>query len=315
MEDLETYKITNLPKLPPKILFLNDEKLNERQRNLEEFLKQLFKVIDIRKNKIVLNFIKCPNNVIDILNNKDFLNSSAMRSTTYMSVNSKRNANNNNKSIINPNNNKNNVYYSSSYQLFIQNKTYIEDDESICEEDKISANNMVIREFLRNLIEYPLIKLDLLNQFEYFLKNENKKSYLGWLFLEEEDIKLFFEGYYSNIDCAKINGFLFHCGNIQNNIIGTQKCLEFLKKLLSEDFNPQVETFIKIFRKTSLENIIQMELENHIINNCNNRINAYVILSKYVGNGNNINNKIKRILMHPDAEKLFMEWYKNQDFE
>ena len=160
MEDLETYKITNLPKLPPKILFLNDEKLNERQRNLEEFLKQLFKVIDIRKNKIVLNFIKCPNNVIDILNNKDFLNSSAMRSTTYMSVNSKRNANNNNKSIINPNNNKNNVYYSSSYQLFIQNKTYIEDDESICEEDKISANNMVIREFLRNLIEYPLIKTD-----------------------------------------------------------------------------------------------------------------------------------------------------------
>ncbi len=146
-------------------------------------------------------------------------------------------------------------------------------------------------------------------------KNEKFKNSRNWFYLEKSEIEIFFGGFYSKVSHAKINGFLYHCGNIQNNIIGTQKCLEFLNKLLSEDFNPQSEEFLKIFRRVPLENIIQMELENHIINNCNNRINAYVILSKYVVNGNNINNKIKRILMHPDAEKLFMEWYKNQDFE
>ena len=117
------------------------------------------------------------------------------------------------------------------------------------------------------------------------------------------------------ISNTKINGFLYHCGNIQNNKIGTQKCIEFLKKLLSEDFNPQVDTFLKIFRATKLENIIQMELEKHIIDNSNsNRINAFIILYKYVGIGKFMENKIKRILMSSKAEKLFMNWFDNQEF-
>jgi hypothetical protein len=88
-----------------------------------------------------------------------------------------------------------------------------------------------------------------------------------------------------------------------------------LKKLLSEDFNPQVDTFLKIFRKTKLENIIQMELEKHIIDNSNsNRINAFIILYKYVGIGKFMENKIKRILMSSKAEKLFMNWFDNQEF-
>ena len=110
----------------------------------------------------------------------------------------------------------------------------------------------------------------------------------------------------------KVNGFLYHCGNIQNNKIGTQNCMEFLNKILSEDFNPQAETFLKIYRKSPLENIIQMELENHIIDNSNtNRINAFMILYKYAGSGRYIINKVKRILMCPKAEELFMNWYDN----
>ena len=97
----------------------------------------------------------------------------------------------------------------------------------------------------------------------------------------------------------KVNGFLYHCGNIQNNKIGTQNCMEFLNKILSEDFNPQAETFLKIYRKCPFDN------------SNTNRINAFMILYKYVGSGRYIINKVKRILMCPKAEELFMNWYDN----
>ena len=86
-----------------------------------------------------------------------------------------------------------------------------------------------------------------------------------------------------------------------------------MNKILSEDFNPQADLFLKIFRKTKLENIIQMELENHIIRNYDsNLINAYQILYKYVGSDKNIKNKIKRILIFPKAENLFFNWFDKQ---
>ena len=98
-----------------------------------------------------------------------------------------------------------------------------------------------------------------------------------------------------------------------NNKIGAQKCLEFLIKILSDDFNPQADTFLKIFRCMHLENIIQMELENHIIDNSNSdRINAFIALYKYIGNGKYMENKAKRILMCPKAEELFTNWLKKQ---
>ena len=53
-----------------------------------------------------------------------------------------------------------------------------------------------------------------------------------------------------------------------------------------------------------------MELENHIINNSNtNRIIAFMILYKYVGSGKFVKNKIKRILMCPIAENLYINWF------
>jgi hypothetical protein len=159
-------------------------------------------------------------------------------------------------------------------------------------------------------------KTELLFQFEYFLKNKknNEKNKNNWFYLETDEIEIFFNGFYSKISHTKVNGFLYHCGNIQNNKIGTQKCLEFLDKILSEDFNPQADTFLKIFRRCSLENIIQMELENHIIDNSNsNRINAFMILYKYIGSGKYMKNKMERILMNPKAEELFLNWFENQD--
>ena len=49
VKQLESQKIKNLPQLPKKYIFLNDEKLNERQLNLEEFLNELFRTVNIIK--------------------------------------------------------------------------------------------------------------------------------------------------------------------------------------------------------------------------------------------------------------------------
>ena len=317
---LESNNLKNLPKLPPKILFLNEQKLNERQLILEEFINELFKAVNILKYPLILDFIECPQEVVTIF--KYNMDSSIMVNTTNNNSNYYNGTlSTNKKNVYNYDNINNNNLYCSMAQFKLNNNSKSDSENDDPFEEDISPGTLIIQEFLRNLMDISFNKTELLFQFEFFLKNqknENKNNYknTNWYYLNIEEIEIFFEGFYSNISNTKINGFLYHCGNIQNNKIGTQKCIEFLKKLLSEDFNPQVDTFLKIFRATKLENIIQMELEKHIIDNSSNsnRINAFIILYKYVGMGKFMENKIKRILMSSKAEKLFMNWFDNQEF-
>ena len=319
---LESQNLRNLPKLPPKIFFKNESKLNERQLSLETFINELFRNVNILKYPIILEFIECPKDLVNIFNlNMDCLNSSTSMNNISNNINYYNGMISTNKNnIFNYDEiNDNNIYVSMA-QFKINNnlKANFDDDDDDSFKDEVSPGTLVVQEFLRNLMDISFNKTELLFQFEFFLKNkknEKFKNSRNWFYLEKSEIEIFFGGFYSKISHAKINGFLYHCGNIQNNIIGTQKCLEFLNKLLSEDFNPQSEEFLKIFRRVPLENIIQMELENHIINNSDsNRINSFMILYKYVGNGKYIEKKIKRILMNPNAESLFMTWFNNQIF-
>ena len=302
---LEEKKIKNLPNLPPKLFFVNEQKLSERQLSLEEFINELFKRVSILKYPLILDFIECPQEVVDIFTyNSNCLNLSNNRSSINMNITNKS------KNDIDTNN-----FYCSMVDLKLNNNNINSQlGNTDFFEQEISPGTLVIQEFLRNMMDISFNKTELIFQFEYFLKNKKNnnqnKSNNNWYFLDTNEIHIFFNGFYSNISHMKINGFLYHCGNIQNNKIGTQNCIEFLTKILSEDFNPQADIFLKIFRKCPLENIIQMELENHIIDNSNtNRINAFKILYKYVGSGRYIINKIKRILMCPKAEELFMNWY------
>ena len=321
---LEEKNVKNIPNLPPKLLFINEEKLNERQLNLEEFINQLFKRINILKYPLIIDFFECPQEVVDIFTyNINCLNLSNNRSSINMnSTNNNSNyyngriTTNKNKIINNKEDIDINNFYCSMAELKLSNnniKSEFGNNDSF--EDEISPGTLVIQEFLRNMMDISYNKTELLFQFEYFLKNKknnNQNKSNNWFYLDTREIHVFFNGFYSNISHMKVNGFLYHCGNIQNNKIGTQNCMEFLNKILSEDFNPQAEIFLKIFRKCPLENIIQMELENHIIDNSNtNRINAFMVLYKYVGSGRYIINKVKRILMCPKAEELFMNWYDN----
>ena len=319
---LESQNLKNLPKLPPKIFFKNESKLNERQLSLETFINELFRNVNILKYPIILEFIECPKDLINIFNlNMDCLNSSTSMNNISNNINYYNGMISTNKNnIFNYDEiNDNNIYVSMAKFTINNNlKANFDDDDDDSYKDEVSPGTLIVQEFLRNLMDISFNKTELLFQFEFFLKNkknEKFKNSRNWFYLEKSEIEIFFGGFYSKVSHAKINGFLYHCGNIQNNIIGTQKCLEFLNKLLSEDFNPQSEEFLKIFRRVPLENIIQMELENHIINNSDsNRINSFMILYKYVGNGKYIEKKIKRILMNQNAESLFMTWFNNQIF-
>ena len=298
-EKLKSLNIKNLPELPPKYLIHNDEKLLERQAALQDFLNAIFKNVNILNYKVILDFINCPNDVIDIF----------QKNIEHLNLNNLKDESNIN-------------YYSSlvQFQLNYLKSKLIDNNNDYYREADVSPGNLVIKEFLRNLMDNSRNKSELINQFEYFIKTEknicsfnnniNTSKGNNWYSFLTDEINIFFNGFDSNVSNEHINGFLYHCGNIHNNEVGAKRCIEFLSKILSEYYNPQAELFIKIFRKTKLENIIQMELENHIIKNKNSaRLNAFEVLKKFVGDGRKIYQKIHRILECPKAEELFINWH------
>ena len=226
---------------------------------------------------------------------------------------------NRNSSGSNSNKNDKDNFYCSLARMNLNNDNNGKNVEnyfdSSDEEEEISHGTIIIQEFLRNLMDTPYNKTELLYQFEYFLLNKNNEedksnSIFNWYFLTEDEIKIFFNGFYSNISHTKINGFLYHCGKISNNILASEQCLEFLNKLLNDDYNPQADTFLKIYKRCNLNDITQMELERHIIQNSNNvRIYAFMVLYKYIEDNNDFEFQIKKILNNKKAEELFLQWY------
>ena len=321
-DKLASKKIKNLPKLPPKLYFSNEQKLSERQLGLEDFLNDLFRNINILRYPEIIEFIQCPKEIIDILSyNIDYLNminmnSSSIINTTDNNLYYKGRVTISRNSTTSKNENDKNNFYCSLARMNLSNdndKKNVRTSE-YNEEKEITHGGIVIQEFLRNLIDTPYNKTELLYQFEYFLLNRDNEesksnSSFKWYFLSENEIKTFLNGFYSNISHTKINGFLYHCGNIINNKIASEQCLEFLKKLLNEDYNPQADLFLRVFKKCDINDIIQMELDKHIINNTNSvRIDAFMILYKYIENDKNYEDEIKQILRNEKAEKMFLQW-------
>ena len=321
-DKLASKKIKNLPKLPPKLYFSNDQKLSERQLGLEDFLNDLFRNVNILRYPEIIEFIQCPKEIIDILSyNIDYLNminmnSSSIINTTDNNLYYKGRVTISRNSSTTKNENYKNNFYCSLARMNLSNdndKKNVRTSE-YNEEKEITHGGIVIQEFLRNLIDTPYNKTELLYQFEYFLLNRDNEesksnSSFKWYFLSENEIKTFLNGFYSNISHTKINGFLYHCGNIINNKIASEQCLEFLKKLLNEDYNPQADLFLRVFKKCDINDIIQMELDKHIINNTNSvRIDAFMILYKYIENDKNYEDETKQILRNEKDEKMFLQW-------
>ena len=274
-------KIKNLPKFPKKSIFsLNENEIHERGINLESYLNNLFKLVNILNYNIILEFISMPKEIILIYQ-------------TSLNLNKRI------EDILNYNKN-----YYNDLLIF-----KINDSDT----DK-SPNCLVIEEFLRNLDEHKEKKSEIIQAFEFFLKSSN---FGRWPIFNQKEIEKFFNGMITeDKNCSYLNGFLYHIGNIQINPIGSQNALIFLGKLLSDEFNPQGDEFIKIFKTTKIEKILNMEIEKHINFDINKiQLSAFSVLEKYIENSKNVEKKIKRILNNKDAEEKFMIWWKNKGME
>ena len=317
-QNLKKIEKKKLPNLPPKIYFgnFNPNEINNRGNELEYYLNDLFKNFNILYYRIILDFIEMPKEVEKIFREKENINntnkninlisySNNLSSLETINSTKKESFFNNNNNI---NNIKNNLIFNTNnyYNNILQFKIYDLDNDK-------SPNALVIEEFLRNLEEHKDNKSDYINKFIDFLKKSNEGK---WPFFNNDEINYFFNGIELNEQNNKfINGFLYHVGNIQINFIGSVNALKFLSYLLSEDFNPQSENFISVFKKTKLNVIQAMEIEKHILSNNNITMEAaFKILKIYLDNRNNFEQKAKRILNNNEAEKIFLEWYyKNND--
>lgn len=320
-------KVKNIPKLPPKLYFINDQKLSERQLGLEDFMNDLFRNVNILKYPEIIEFIECPKEIVDILMyNFDYLNminvsSSSIINTTDNNLYYKGRVTISRNSTNSKDENEKDNFYCSLAKMNLGNENRNSNVKEFFEgkndpfEEEISKGGIVIQEFLRNLLDTPYNKTELLFQFEYFLLNpeseeNNSKDKFKWYFLTEKEVKTFFNGFYSNISHSRINGFIYHCGNITKNKIASEQCLEFLKKLLSDDYNPQADLFLKIYKKCNINDIMQMDLEKHILENTNAvRINAFMVLYKYIEDENDIEKSASDILKNEKAEKMFLQWH------
>ena len=320
-------KVKNVPKLPPKLYFINDQKLSERQLGLEDFMNDLFRNVNILKYPEIIEFIECPKEIVDILMyNFDYLNminvsSSSIINTTDNNLYYKGRVTISRNSTNSKDENEKDNFYCSLAKMNLGNENRNSNVKDFFEgkndpfEEEISKGGIVIQEFLRNLLDTPYNKTELLFQFEYFLLNpeseeNNSKDKFKWYFLTEKEVKTFFNGFYSNISHSRINGFLYHCGNITKNKIASEQCLEFLKKLLNDDYNPQADLFLKIYKKCNINDIMQMDLEKHILENTNAvRINAFMVLYKYIEDENDIEKAASDILKNEKAEKMFLQWH------
>ena len=320
-------KVKNVPKLPPKLYFINNQKLSERQLGLEDFMNDLFRNVNILKYPEIIEFIECPKEIVDILMyNFDYLNminvsSSSIINTTDNNLYYKGRVTISRNSTNSKDENEKDNFYCSLAKMNLRKENRNSNVKDFFEgkndpfEEEISKGGIVIQEFLRNLLDTPYNKTELLFQFEYFLLNpeseeNNSKDKFKWYFLTEKEVKTFFNGFYSNISHSRINGFLYHCGNITKNKIASEQCLEFLKKLLNDDYNPQADLFLKIYKKCNINDIMQMDLEKHILENTNAvRINAFMVLYKYIEDENDIEKAASDILKNEKAEKMFLQWH------
>jgi hypothetical protein len=187
---------------------------------------------------------------------------------------------------------------------------------------KKSANMLVIEEFLRNLEFKAENKYDVIKTFESFLKS--KKS---WPSFKKDEIQKLFYGDVMNNTCGSVSsdnstlsqsrqvkGLMFHIGNIEQNALGAERCLEFMGKLLDYEFNPECDSYVFIMKTTKPDYLIMMRLGEHMRNPkanivyiCNRILKASLEGDKF------INNKLKKILKDDELIDRFLTWLDNND--
>ena len=67
-------------------------------------------------------------------------------------------------------------------------------------------------------------------------------------------------------DIIALRGLFYYIGNFDNNILLSISCLDLLVKLLDNEFNPEIEIYLKIFKTRRISDYQTMKLEEIIKN-------------------------------------------------
>ena len=99
--------------------------------------------------------------------------------------------------------------------------------------------------------------------------------------IENDNIKDEKIGKTTNCD---LEGLLYYIGNFEQNHIGARSILLFINKIFERDFNPEVDLYIKLFKKIDIDYIKKMNIcKFSSVNNCTNQKLCFNLLNNYVG--------------------------------
>lgn len=307
-------KVDNLPRIPPKKLFsLNEETIKERKVMFEDYLNFLFKNVNVCLVTEILEFIEMEKELLSLLmkNNSMIESSSSMAITRYFLRKSGIEEDNGKKArSVDDSNLKANYYHSFlDYKLAESSQT------------EKSVHMLVIEEFLRNLEFKSENKYDIVKTFEEFLKGKQQ-----WPKFKREEIYKLFNGDYfqSGASLGSLSsenssvgsntktyfkGLMYHIGNIEQNSLGAECCLEFLGKLIDYEFNPDCEVYIQILKSSKIDYLMSMKLNEHIKSKKNNLKNTcYRILRVALSEDKAVQSKLKKLLFDKDTSDRFLIW-------
>jgi len=280
----------NLPTLPKKKFFnFSDSVIEERKKGLQNYLNQIFHIINFYTNNDLLEFIE--------IEKEEVLYFMTSKTLTF-------NRQDNPKfSIIN------NSSISKTYKSFLEKsirkislRNSSDEDDDNNKLDTISEQvdeRQVVSDFLDKLENQSGDKTKAVDEFIAFLKKKDSNN--CYPKLKKEDIWRLLFG-----DLSDHKGLIYHCGTIEENRLGAEACINLFGKLISFDFNPDCETYIQICTKMTLNQFRKMKLNEHIENDnkeaCFKILNLLLKEDKY---------NIFKQLVDESAEEKYKTWSVN----
>ncbi len=117
----------------------------------------------------------------------------------------------------------------------------------------------------------------------------------------------------NKIDLYYLEGLFYYIGNFEENYFGARSCLLLLNKIFEANFNPEVDNYIKIYKKIDIKFIKKMNLcKFSSINNSFNQKLCFKLINLYI-NGYNEKKQIK-ILTELNADSFLINKFLDYNF-
>ena len=105
-----------------------------------------------------------------------------------------------------------------------------------------------------------------------------------------------------------IKGLMYHVGEIENNVLGAQACLDFGVKLLDYEDNPEWELYRYVFKTRKIDFFLEMNLHEHAKSQNVNVVNSAFKIIKMLIDEKISRKYIKMILKEESVIDKFIRW-------